>query len=375
MSLDYDYIMNMANLTSRYKFIAPLTRELNEFWSWWISELAGILPKNIRAALLPRVERLYLQLSGDGIKACRGTSESILEIGRYPLAAEALATEQQQALEELAGRSREVVLCLPPDKVLIRSMTLPLVAEENLREVLGFEMDRQTPFSLDQVYYDYTIKARNSKAGTLGLDLILTPRPYLDDLMGKLGDIGFQPQQATLCRENTGQPHPINLLPESARQQRPDTARYVNLALGVVVLALLVGVIALPLLNKLQVIDLLEARAEMVTGKAEVTRRLREEVQQLGADARFLADKKQATPLALEIIDELTRLLPDDPWINRLHIKGQEVPIQGESASAAALIPLIESSDLLDNPRFRSPVTRLTHTNTERFHLSAELAP
>lgn len=367
--------MNMANLTSRYKFIAPLTRELNDFWSWWMAELAGILPKSIRTAILPRVERLYLQLGGDGIKACRGTSESILEIGRYPLAPEALATEQQQELEELAERSREVVLCLPADKVLTKSMTLPLVAEENLREVLGFEMDRQTPFSLDQVYYDYTVKSRNSKAGTLGLELAVTPRAYLDGLLGKLGDIGFQPQQATLCREKSGQPQPINLLPESARQQRPDTARYVNLALGVVVLALLIGVIALPMLNKLQVIDLLEARAEMVTGKAEVTRRLREEVQQLGADARFLADKKQATPLTLEIIDELTRLLPDDTWINRLDIKGQEVQIQGESASAAALIPLIESSDLLDNPRFRSPVTRLTHTNTERFHLSAELAP
>ena len=107
--------------------------------STWMAELAGILPKSIRTAILPRVERLYLQLGRDGIRACRGTSESILEIGRYPLAAESLDAEQQQELEELAGRSREVVLCLPAGKVLTKSMTLPLVAEENLREVLGFE--------------------------------------------------------------------------------------------------------------------------------------------------------------------------------------------------------------------------------------------
>jgi general secretion pathway protein L len=201
----------------------------------------------------------------------------------------------------------------------------------------------------------------------------VTPRQYLDDLLGKLADIGFQPHQATICREQTGQPRPINLLPEAARQRRRDTARYLNLALGVVALMLLLGVIALPLMNKLQVISSLEARAELVTDKAEISRRLREQVEQLGADARFLVEKKQATPLVLEIINEITRILPDDTWISRLEIKGREVQIQGQSASAAALIPLIESSDKLRNPRFRSPVTSLPHMNSERFHLSAEL--
>ena len=139
-------------------------------------------------------------------------------------------------------------------------------------------------------------------------------------------------------------------------------------------LALLLGAIILPLANKLHVINTLEARLELVSAKAEVTRRLREEVEQLGTDSRFLLEKKQATPLTLEIINELTRILPDDTWINRLNIKGREVEIQGQSASAAALIPLIESSDSLRNPRFRSPVTKIPRLNTERFHLSAEVA-
>ena len=90
---------------------------------------------------------------------------------------------------------------------------------------------------------------------------------------------------------------------------------------------------------------------------------------------RKLTSRKNLTTLVtLEIINELTRIIPDDTWINRLNIKGQEVEIQGQSASAAALIPLIESSDLLRNPRFRSPVTKIPRLNTERFHLSAEVA-
>lgn len=366
--------MNMTSLTTRFKLSAPLLQALTDFWSWWIAELGGMLPKSVRAALLPRVERLYLELDGQQVITSQGTSESIHETGRYPLTAEALLPEQALQLEELAGRSREVVLCLPADKVLVKSITLPLVAEENLREVLGFEMDRQTPFSLEQVYYDHIVSARNSRINTLSLELVVTPRQFLDDLLTMLKGIGFQPHQATICRQESGQPQPVNLLPEEARQRRPDSARYLNLALGVVALVLLLAAIALPLMNKLHVIHALEARAELVTDKAEITRRLREQVKQLGTGSRFLAEKKQATPLALEIINELTHILPDDTWINQLDIKGNEVQIQGQSASAAALIPLIESSISLHNPRFRSPVTRLPGSNSERFHLSAELA-
>ncbi len=367
--------MNMTSLRNQLKLTTPLLHTVTEYWSWWIGELGGMLPKNVRAAILPSVERLYLAINTSELIARQGTRESTHDIGRYPLAEDrTLAPEHSQELAELAERSREVVLCLPSNKLLVKTLTLPLAAEENLRQVLTFEMDRQTPFTAEQVYFDYTLTAREPKNSTLTLDLVLTPRPFLDDLLSSLDTLGLQPHQATICTELAdGQSQPVNLLPPEARRRRPDTARYLNLALGVIAVMLLLAAIALPLTNKALVINELDARMELVQDKAEVTRRLREKVEQLGTDSRFLTDKKQATPLALELIDELTRLLPDDTWIERLDIKGREVLIQGQSASAAALIPVIESSDRFNNPRFRSPVTRLPRTNTERFHLSAEV--
>jgi len=372
----YDYTMNMAQLKTRFTLTAPLLHALTGFWSWWITELAGILPGRVRAAVLPAVDRLYLELSlnGQEVITSRGTDESNHETGRYALTAGVLRPEQKQALAELAGRSREVVLCLPVDKVLVKTLTLPLVAEINLREVLGFEMDRQTPFRLEQVYYDHILSTRNSKTNSLSLELLVTPRLFLDKLLTELKNIGLRPHQATICQKKTGQLQAVNLLPEEARQRRPDTARNLNLTLGVLALMLLLATIALPLANKIQVIDALEARVELATSKAEVSRRLREEIEQLGTESSFLLKKKQVTPLALDIINELTRILPDDTWITRLVIKGQEIQIQGQSATAAALIPLIESSSTLLNPHFSSPVTSIPNSDTERFHLSAEVA-
>ncbi len=361
-------------LKSNLKIASPLWHRLVDFWSWWIKELVDILPVSMRSAILPNVEHLYLVLNGSEVIVSQGTYEGYHPVGRYPLSADALSPEHLQELKNLGERTREVVLCLPAEKVLVKTLTLPQAAEENLREVLGFEMDRQTPFSLDQVYYDYVLSARNSKKNTITLDMIVTPRLFLDAKLGKLNEIGFQPHRATICPDNPGQPWRVNLLPAEVMQHRVDSARQLNFVLAALALVLLLGAIALPLINKLHVINALEARTELASGKAEMVRRLQDEVNRLDTGSRFLVEKKQASPLLLEIVNELTHILPDDTWIYQLDIKGQEVYVQGQSNSAAALIPIIESSRILRNARFRSPVTKMPGSHTERFHLSADVA-
>jgi len=116
----------------------------------------------------------------------------------------------------------------------------------------------------------------------------------------------------------------------------------------------------------------LQPMLDVAASKAEVAQKLREKVDALTAESRFLVEKKQASLLVLEVMNELTRILPDHTWLNRLEISPTEVQIQGQSTSSGALIPLTESSPVLHNARFRSPVTQIPRTNEERFHLSAE---
>ncbi|MBL7000616.1 MAG: PilN domain-containing protein [Gammaproteobacteria bacterium] len=366
--------MKSSGLKSSFSLSSPLLHTTGNLWHWWIEELAGILPQSIRAVTRPDLERLLLQPNGVELIASRGTHESVEEIGRYPLTEAALPPALAKEVEQLAGRSREVILCLPADKILLKTLTLPLVTETNLREVLGFEMDRQTPFSLDQVYYDHLVSKRDSKANTITLKLLVTPRIYLDELLAKLSDIGFQPHQVSIQLNNSSnQIQNINLLPQQARQNTRGSSHQLNLVLALVAVLLLAGTIALPLINKKQVINTLQTRVELATSKEKIVQRLREQVEQLSTGSDFLVKKKLLTPMALEIIDELTRILPDDSWIYNLTIKDKEIQIQGFSTAAASLIPLIESSERLQNPRFRSSVTTSQGSDSEKFHLSAEV--
>ena len=416
--------MQLSKQHLHLKFSAPLWRGVAAFWSWWSGELRGMLPPRVRRALMPRAQQLFLELDGTELVMSQGTAQNKAELTRYQLD-QAGETPLQLSLEdELHQRARELVLCLPQDKVLARSLTLPLAAEENLREVLSFEMDRQTPFTAEQVYYDFSIVARSSAERTLTVDLVLATRRMLDELLARLDQRGLHPDRVTINCGGSGGFAAVNLLPAANRQRKAITPQLVNLALGALTLLLLVGAVttdhrarhtgadflafsvllhrlpialtiwwfvypqygnrvgvglllligavSLPLLNKRQQIEALEPLLETASAKAEEARRLRKEVDQLTANSRFLTDKKRSSRPVLELLDELTRILPDDTWITRLDIKGSELEIQGQSASAAALIPLIESSSILQNPRFRSPVTQIPRSDVERFHLSAE---
>ena len=364
--------MQLSKQNLHIKFSAPLWRVVAAFWSWWIGELRGMLPPKVRRALMPRAQRLFLELDGTDLVMSQGTAQNKAELTRYTLDQSEATPLQLSAEEESHRQARELVLCLPADKVLTRSLTLPLAAEENLREVLSFEMDRQTPFTAEQVYYDFSVVARSAAERTLTVQLVLVTRRMLDELLARLDHRGLHPDRVTINCGKSGGFAAVNLLPAGKRQRKAITPQLVNLALGALAVLLLISAASLPLLEKRQKIQALEPLLETAGANAKEALRLRKEVDQLTANSRFLTDKKQSSRRVLEIMDELTRILPDDTWITRLDIKGSELEIQGQSASAAALIPLIESSSILQNPRFRSPVTQIPRSDVERFHLSAE---
>jgi len=362
--------LNKHNL--HIKFSAPLWRGVESFWVWWISELSGMLPPSVRSVLMPRAQRLLLELDATDIVMSQGTEQNKEELVRYTLDKADSAPVKLPVEDKMHLHARELVLCLPPDKVLTKSLTLPRAAEENLREVLSFEMDRQTPFTAEQVYYDFSIVARSAVERTLTVDLVLVTRRMLDDLLTRLGYHGVHPDVVTVNCGEGGVGAPVNLLPLENRKRKALTPHLINLALGTLALLLLISAVSLPLVNKRHKIQVLEPLLETASAKAEVALQLRKDVDQLTANSRFLTDKKRSSLPVLEIMDELTHILPDDTWITRLDIKGPELQIQGQSSSAAALIPLIESSSILQNPRFRSPVTQVPRSDTEQFHLSAE---
>jgi general secretion pathway protein L len=81
----------------------------------------------------------------------------------------------------------------------------------------------------------------------------------------------------------------------------------------------------------------------------------------------------------IEILKELTQLLPNTAWIWNLKYNGKEIEISGYADSASDLLPLLDKSPLFEKVEFLAPVTKEKHMRPdgekekERFKIKAKL--
>ena len=135
-----------------------LSRALSRFFAWWGGELAALVPAGLR--LWWRESDRIVMLSFDGTRAvferpAGARREEIYAVELGTADASLYRAETSRRLLQAAGRNFRLLLCLPPEQVLQRTLTLPLAVEENLRQTLTFELDRYTPFRPEQVYFDF----------------------------------------------------------------------------------------------------------------------------------------------------------------------------------------------------------------------------
>jgi general secretion pathway protein L len=107
--------------------------------------------------------------------------------------------------------------------------------------------------------------------------------------------------------------------------------------------------------------------------EAEAAQVLQDEISHMAAESRLFVEQKQKRPSVIEILNELSRILPDNTWLQRLEMKNAKVTIQGISADASALIELIETSSLFRNTTFQSPIVQDPRSGRYRFQIVADV--
>jgi len=87
-----------------------------------------------------------------------------------------------------------IFIALPRDAALIRFINLPIAVEENLRKSIEYELDRHTPFSSDEAYFDYQVIRRLPKNGLLYIMLITIKKDQIDYYIELLKKINLKPR-------------------------------------------------------------------------------------------------------------------------------------------------------------------------------------
>ena len=341
------------------------------FLRWWRQSLLAWVPVRWQWALGWSQARLLLQRDGDQLQVWReaGDHREAVVLLPWPLP----PADLERVLDARLRRLPRVWL-LPASAVLRRSLRLPAAAADRLRAVVGYEIDRQTPFESAQVSYD--VRELGSTAeGLLQVELVAWPLRQLEAWRSSVGEwadalAGIDAVDAQ------GSALQVNLMPPAQRQLQPDPLRRWNLLLALAALVMLVLAAAQLLDNRRAAADALREEIERSARSARGVASERAQLQALVDGAAFLEDQRRQRATTVELWNELSRRLPDGTYLEKLAIENNALQLIGLSSEASQLVPLLQ-----DAPQWRK--VNLTGvlqadgagSGRDRFTLTAELQP
>ncbi|MEP6938879.1 MAG: PilN domain-containing protein [Rudaea sp.] len=364
--------IQLARLRVRYAKTA-----LPRFFSWWRGELVGLLPKRLRSLVDDRPEELLIETRPQQFGLWRLSNAGCADFGQV---SRELPVEDQKAeferLHSLVDDAQmRVYYCVPAERCLRREISMPAAAEDKLRQVLSFEMDRQTPFKADQVYFDYRVVERDEAAKSLRIQIVVVPRAQLDGELAMLNAAGVGLDGVDSWRDGPGSSRAgLNLLPQDRRVKRKNMRMRLNLALGAVAAILLFVAMWESLGNREISVQSMTVEVDKAQNDARQTSELAKRLEERTASANYLLQQKRDTTTMTELLADLTKRLPDDTFLERLTVdeKGK-VDVQGQSSNAAKLIEGLQKSEVLVNPGFTGTIQSDPRTHKERFNMSFEL--
>ena len=339
-----------------------------EFFTWWISELAGMLPvakstagKNSQRGLTIQLEQKTCHLqweNGSKVANLAKKFTSDLALEKY-----------NNAIEQDNKLSVDVCnIQLSNKQILRRSISLPLSTEENIEDVISYEMDRYTPFKKDDVYFDVKVQSRDVKEQKITVLLSVVKKAVLDEVLQFVSASGMSIQNVfSVDGGEQDQIENFSFLKQHqhSNNQRKSSAfnRYL---FGTAMLLILVALV-LPIAKNYWLAERYSSQLRAMEGEINQARQLQSRYKAIKQDVEFLANQSKGSVKVLDLLNELTKVVPDHTTLSRFSLEGGSARIRGLSASASKLISIIDSSENFSGVQFVAPVTQNSKTGKESF--------
>ena len=350
----------VANATSR-------------FFAWWLGEIVACVPGRLRSLLRRKSSVLVVTLGTDSAHFCVRRDGRIRRLGQIPT-----STASRRALADLFGgappRSTEIVVNVPADRILRRSLRLPLEAAENLREVLAFQMERYTPFKASEIAYDYRVTATDIAARKVAVDLAILPRTTFEQAASIADLFGLAAHRIGVV-DDPEQEGSFNFrLYEDSSDPQAARRRLIS-ALTMAATILVIVASCLPLYFDHRALTAYEARLSEARTAALQAETLRKRLTAAMNLSGVVIGRRAQTPTVTSLLADLTNRLPDGTWLTQLQIRKGTLILSGVSSSSAPLIYRLEASPHLAQVHFSSPVTSDLGVGGERFDIMAQVMP
>lgn len=342
-----------------------------EFFDWWCAQLADLLPQELRRSALGTGDALVitpigpLQQGAEAVAVYQRHNGKESPLGHFALGAIGMAD-----LPRMAGRT--TVLRLGETDVLGKTVSLPLAAERELDQALAFEMDRETPFTAEELYWNHRVIEADRQNGRLSVRLWLIPKASLDPLLTDLAAVGIRPRRAEIADgPDKGTYLPLN----GDGTRKHHTSHRLLWPAAACCAALAMAAVVTPFARQELTLASLNAQVAAARDAAAEADKLRQDIDRLSGNAGFIESERDKAGRPLAVLAATTSILPDDTYLTEMELRQRKLTLSGRSAGAARLIGALAGDAEFRNPGFSAPVTRLEALRAELFTINAEVTP
>jgi general secretion pathway protein L len=341
----------------------------SQFLQWWGQQLRDCLPDALRRLWHYGQPALAIHLADAQLKILPPDGGEPITVPVAAIEDGEIPTSVADFLANGAAPQR-VYLTLAPGQFLVRDLALPHAARPHLAETIGYQLAKLTPFSQDDAYFACGVREEGDRDAPLQGWFVAVPKAQINAAMRLLD----HPPPSNPIRiaqpPDPGQPVTVVLKLVRASDAQPRRTRYAWV--GLVLAWLVAG--GLHVYQRFDERSQLQAMLQNLRVEAAEVVALRDRLDQAGLQMARLEDARRSSPSSLAMLDELTTLLDDNTWLQRLDFDGEDLTLDGNAATPAAVVESLEGSPTFDRVRFES-LSRDERTATDRFRIRAHLEP
>lgn len=352
-----------------------LKRAAGRFLSWHRKEFFSLFSPKTVAWLTDRDNRqLILRAGSCDLWCLDGRGAPLWRLSADEIAASTL--EEALGHRGVARNATRIGLELDASGFFVRRFDIPAVASGNLAKLLAIDIERKTPFRLEEVVYGHTIARHSSTLDKLSVTLWILRRDFV---VGAIENAGIALSDISFIRPSGLRGSEEVPLIELERPQ-PASDRFRNAAIGLCAATAFLAAIGVgaTLWRQSALIAELDVKIEEMSSRAA---RVRRAVELASSESRLLSvlrETRRGSPRFADLWEEAARILPDGAFATTLALSEPKpnekaLEIDGFADSAVGLPALFNKSQLLTEAGLTAPITPDQLEKRERFSLQAKI--
>jgi general secretion pathway protein L len=359
---------------SSFQAAAEISRR---FLAWWGNELAELVPVALRRWASRDAKRTVLAIENSSFIHYEEASGRLVRRNEaILLAGDAVDAGGDLRRLGLARSGGPIGIRLPRNACLVRRIELPAAARADFAKILKLDLERSTPFRLQDVYCDHVVENGAPRHGKIWVRQVVVKREHLDPLVRQLAGSGVSVAFAD-CWDDAGKDGlPIDLLHSTRQEPSGGARRRLSPAVVLAAFALVLSgsAVAIGLARYEAALQRLEQETDTAKANALAVRRSLTNVEgSLGQVAELR--RLKARPPVIHVLNELTRMLPDTAWVSYLKVEADVIEVTIVAPATGELLALFERSPLFTGASLTAPVTYDPAGQSERATMRMTLKP